>query len=58
MNINLFEAIGLTLEDVTYSLGAIIYPKDLLKIYNDNMAQRLKIVKLYHYLYKFSLERL
>jgi uncharacterized protein YdhG (YjbR/CyaY superfamily) len=62
------------LESLVFNLGSLIYPKDMLKCYtkehSDELAKELRkeikdkspeaknVITVYHYLYRFSLQRL
>ena len=46
------------MQDLVFNLGSLIYPKQMLKLLKDNTAAKAKVVSIYNYLYKFSLERL
>jgi len=49
----------LDVKSLVQHLGALIYPKDMLKYYQQNAKeQRAQTIQIYHYLYKFSLQRL
>ena len=43
---------------MVFNLGSLIYPKQMLKILKDDTIAKIKVVSIYNYLYKFSLERL
>jgi len=43
--------------DITFTLGSLIYPKEMLKV-AEKQSEKIKVIKIYNYLYKFSLERL
>lgn len=45
-------------EVVKFALGSIIHPKEMLKMLKDSSAAKGRVIKIYNYLYKFSLERL
>ncbi len=51
-------ALGISLNDLTFFMGSLIYPKEMLKNYTDNQAQATEVMKVYWFLYKFSLEKL
>ena len=52
------DKLGIPLQDLVFNLGSLIYPKQMLKLLKDNTVAKLKVVGIYNYLYKFSLERL
>ena len=41
-----------------FNLGSLINPKAMLKLSNNDPEAKLKVVKIFNYMYKFSLERL
>lgn len=65
---------GTSIENLVFNLGSLIYPKDMLRCYLpdscDEQAKNLRkdvkdkplkarqVIKVYHYLYRFSLQRL
>jgi hypothetical protein len=45
-------------DEFIFSLGALIYPKEMIKMQKNNQVVLYQVMKIYNYLYKFSLERL
>ena len=54
----LLTALGVSLNDLTFFMGSLILPKEMIKIYADDPAQVSKIMKVYWCLYKFTFEKL
>lgn len=52
------DKLQIPIADIVFSLGSLIYPKQMLKLLKDNALAKVKVVNIYNYLYKFSLERL
>jgi hypothetical protein len=53
------EAMGIPLNEMMFNLGALIYPKEMIKSMSEEQTRdKLKVVSVYNQLYKFSLERL
>ena len=52
------EKLQVPVKDIVFSLGSLIYPKQMLKILKDDTVAKVKVISIYNYLYKFSLERL
>ena len=52
------DKLGITIEDLVFNLGSLIHPKMMLRLVKDNPYAKLNVVKIFNYLYKFSLERL
>eukprot|EP00347_Sterkiella_histriomuscorum_P014580 403360341 len=68
------QLIGTTVDKIIFSLGSLIYPKEMIKYYlpefqdeelkdiktdsKDRPQKARKIINVYHYLYRFSLNRL
>ena len=48
----------MSLEEVEFTLGSIIQPIEMLKNLSNDALKKAKVIKIYNYLYKFSLERL
>ena len=46
------------MQDLVFNLGSLIYPKQMLKLLKDDTGAKVRVVSIYNYLYKFSLERL
>ena len=46
------------MDDLVFNLGSLIHPKMMLRLVKDNAYAKLNVVKIFNYLYKFSLERL
>jgi hypothetical protein len=47
------------MKDLVFNLGALIYPKEMIKsMHEDQQRDKLKVLAVYNQLYKFSLERL
>lgn len=55
---NQLEKLNINIQDMVFNLGSLIYPKQMLKILKDDTIAKIKVVSIYNYLYKFSLERL
>ena len=53
-----YPALGIELNDLVFNLGSLINPKAMLKLSNADPEAKLKVVKIFNYMYKFSLERL
>ena len=50
---------GIPLNEMMFNLGALIYPKEMIKSMSEEQTRdKLKVVSVYNQLYKFSLERL
>ena len=45
-------------EALAFNLGALIYPKEMLQLYAHDLPKKTQVLKIYNYLYKFSLEKL
>lgn len=52
------DKLQISMQDLVFNLGSLIYPKQMLKLLKDNNTAKVKVVAIYNYLYKFSLERL
>ena len=52
------DKLNISVQDMVFNLGSLIYPKQMLKILKDDTIAKIKVVSIYNYLYKFSLERL
>ena len=52
------EKLQVPVKDIVFSLGSLIYPKQMLKLLKDDSVAKIKVINIYNYLYKFSLERL
>ena len=52
------EKLQVPVKDIVFSLGSLIYPKQMLKLLKDDSVAKVKVINIYNYLYKFSLERL
>jgi hypothetical protein len=51
--------VGVTADELVFSLGSLIYPKEMIKSLGEGKSQqKLGVVAIYNQLYKFSLERL
>ena len=50
--------LNVTMQEMVFNLGSLIYPKQMLKLLKDDTIAKIKVVSIYNYLYKFSLERL
>ena len=50
--------LNVTMQEMVFNLGSLIYPKQMLKLLKDDTISKIKVVSIYNYLYKFSLERL
>ena len=50
--------LDLNMEEFTFMLGSLIYPKEMLKIHGGDQDKRKEIFSIYNALYKFSLDRL
>ena len=50
--------LDISMEDLVFNLGSLIHPKMMLKVVKDSPYSKLNVVKIFNYLYKFSLERL
>ena len=46
------------ISDLIFNLGSLIYPKLMLKLLKNEALVKVQVIKIYNYLYKFSLERL
>jgi len=55
---DLAKQLELDMNDIVFNLGAMIYPKEMLKQLKYDIKLKVKVVTIYNYLYKFSLERL
>jgi hypothetical protein len=47
---------GVSLEDCMFFLGSLIYPKEMLKLNIGDSVLKANTIRIYNYLYKFSLE--
>jgi len=55
----LLERVGVPKQELAFCLGSLIKPKQMLQQKNLNSAtDKVKIMNIYFYLYKFSLQRL
>lgn len=52
------DKLQIPMQDLVFNLGSLIYPKQMLKLLKDDTVAKVKVVSIYNYLYKFSLERL
>ena len=52
------ETLKISVNDLIFNLGSLIYPKLMLKLLKNNGLVKVQVVSIYNYLYKFSLERL
>lgn len=52
------ETLKISVNDLIFNLGSLIYPKLMLKLLKNNALVKVQVVSIYNYLYKFSLERL
>eukprot|EP00347_Sterkiella_histriomuscorum_P001971 403369965 len=55
---DLLERASISPELLLFYLGALIYPKDMVKNYNKNSIERKEILKVHSNLYQFSFRRL
>jgi len=53
-----YAKLGVSQDLLITHLGSLIYPKEMLRCCSNSFADRQSIFKIYHSLYKFSLERL
>lgn len=53
-----YQSLGISEDTMVFFLGALTYPKEMLKAYKNKSKDVHNIIKVYNYLYKFSLERL
>jgi len=49
---------SIKVDDLIFDLGSLIYPKEMLKILQYKPLEKMRVIQIYNYLYKFSLERL
>lgn len=49
---------GIPIETLVFHLGSLIYPKEMLRSIGKDSESKSEVIKIYNYLYKFSLERL
>ncbi len=52
-----YKLLGVTMEKLVFSMGAIIYPKDMIKCVTSN-SEKQDVIRIYYSLYKFSIDRL
>ena len=53
-----YQKVGISEEEIIFHLGSLIYPKVMIKIYKKDPKKVSQVIKIYNFLYKFSLERL
>ncbi len=53
-----YLALRISEESLMFVLGSLIYPKEMLKSAQEGKHSVAKVMNIYNYLYKFSLERL
>ena len=58
IGIQIINCLDISVDDCVFICGSLIYPKEMLKLYTKTSEKRAQVIKIYHYLYKFSLERL
>ena len=46
------------MDELIFNFGSLIYPKEMLKLLQFQTDAKMKVINIYNYLYKFSLERL
>jgi hypothetical protein len=52
------ERLGVQKSQIAFSVASLIFPKQMLREYGCLPEKKSQILSIYHYLYKFSLERL
>jgi hypothetical protein len=50
--------VNTSLDEMIFNFGSLIYPKEMLKLLQFQTEAKMKVINIYNYLYKFSLERL
>jgi hypothetical protein len=55
---DLLARLGICKDALSFCIGSLILPKQMLKDFQHKPEEKIKILNIYHYLYKFSLERL
>jgi hypothetical protein len=56
--LDLINLLSLDEDELVFHLGSLIYPKEVMRMYQKEQGKRKEVLKIYNYLYKFSLERL
>ena len=57
-NDELLKRLDVPKKHLAFCLGSLILPKQMLRAFHDHPEEKIRIQNVYHYLYKFSLERL
>lgn len=55
---DVLRRLGVQKKHLAFCLGSLVQPKQMLRLFNGRSEENSKILTIYHYLYKFSLERL
>jgi hypothetical protein len=53
-----FQNLGIDEDTLLFHLGALVYPKEMIKMLGNDQKKVQSVLKVYNYLHKFSLERL
>jgi hypothetical protein len=54
----MLDYLGVQKSQIAFSIASLIFPKQMLREYGCLPEKKSQILSIYHYLYKFSLERL